>query len=80
MADALPTAIIASLREAGEPVREAALAERVGRRLGEAPDPERLLAVLERLVTQGHLSVSVEHDLRVQDPPPYQPRYYHLID
>ncbi len=80
MADAIAVAIMASLREAGEPVREAVLAERVGARLGQPADPERFLSVLERLVTQGHLSVSVEHDLRAQDPPPYQPRYYHLID
>jgi hypothetical protein len=73
-------AALATLRDAGEPLREAVLSERVVRRLGESVTPERFLAALERLVTEGHLRVAVEHDLPARDPAPFQARYYQLID
>ena len=70
--------VMAALRAAGEPVRESVLYERVRDRRGDV-DPELLLAVLERLATTGHLHVVIENELPGRDPPPFQPRYWHVV-
>jgi len=81
MGDALMReSILAALRDAGEPVREAVLHERVGRRMSGPADPERFLACLEHLVTEGRLRVAVEHDLPARDPAPFEARYYLAVD
>jgi hypothetical protein len=66
------------LRDSGEPVREAALYERVTAR-GVEVAPPAFVAVLERLATEGHVRVSFEHDSTVRDPEPFEPRFWSLV-
>lgn len=70
--------VLDALRRAREPVREAFLYERL-RASGIAIDAERFIAIAERLAVLGHLLMVPEHDLPSRDPPPFEPRYYHLI-
>ncbi len=66
------------LRDAGEPVREAALHERVVAR-GVDLEPAAFIAVLERLASEGHLRVSFEHDSTTRDPEPFEPRFWSVV-
>jgi hypothetical protein len=71
--------VLAALRAAREPVREAALHDRLARE--EPLDPNLLIAALEKLATQGHVRMSVEHDRPlVHDVPPFEPRYWRVVD
>ncbi len=63
------------LREAGEPVREAVLYERLTAR-GVDVAPDAFIATLERLATGGRLRVSFEHDSTARDPEPFEPRFW----
>lgn len=74
----LEDAILETLRRAGEPVREAALYERV-RSAGLDATPERFLAATSRLETLGHLHLTVEHDRPAHDPEPFEPRYLRVV-
>ena len=74
---ALHAAIIAHLRSAGEPVREAYLYERVGG--ASTATPELFLGALVRLEVEGHVHVDPVHD-EVNDPAPFQPRFWRIID
>jgi hypothetical protein len=67
------------LRDAGEPVREAVLYERL-RGLGVDIDPEDYLDLAERLAVLGHVHIAVERDLPARDPAPFQPRFYYPVD
>lgn len=64
-----------ALREAGEPVREAVLYERVTAR-GIDVVPDAFIAALERLATDGRLRVSFEHDSTARDPEPFEARFW----
>ena len=80
MADAaVGRSVVESLRRAREPVRESALYERV-REQHAGLTPQAFLAALERLGTEGLLHVAVEHDRRADDPPPFQPRYWRVVE
>ena len=74
----LETEILEALRRAGEPVREAALYERVVA-AGIAATPEHFLAATARLETLGHLHLTVEHDRVGHDPEPFEPRYLRVV-
>jgi aspartyl-tRNA synthetase len=71
-------AVLSALRDAGEPVREAVLYERVLTRGADA-DAEGFVAVLERLSTAGRLRVSVDHDGATADPDPFEPRLWRVV-
>lgn len=75
---ALETEILEALRRAGEPVREAALYERVVAR-GFDATPEHFLAAAARLETLGHLHLTVDHDTPARDPEPFEPRYLRVV-
>jgi hypothetical protein len=79
MTDTVATSVMQHLRASGEPVRESVLYERVARDTAATPTPEEFLARLEHLMVQGHLAVTVEHDMPVRDPEPFGPRYYRLL-
>jgi hypothetical protein len=66
------------LRRAGEPVREAALHERVVSR-GVDVEPAAFIAVLERLAAEGHLRVSFERDSTARDPEPFEARFWSVV-
>ncbi len=66
------------LRQSGEPVREAALYERVIAR-GIDIEPEDFVGTLERLGAEGHLRVSFEHDSTTRDPEPFEPRFWTVV-
>lgn len=66
------------LRDSGEPVREAALYERVLVR-GVDVAPAAFIAVLERLAAEGHVRVSFEHDSTARDPEPFEPRFWTVV-
>jgi hypothetical protein len=66
------------LRGAGEPVREAALHERVVAR-GVDVGPAAFIAVLERLAAEGHLRVSFERDSTARDPEPFEARFWSVV-
>lgn len=70
--------ILAVLHESGEPVREAALYERVGAR-GVDTEPTAFIGVIERLAAEGHLRVSFERDSTVRDPEPFESRFWSVI-
>lgn len=71
--------VLAALRAAGEPVREAVLYERVLSR-GAEVEAEEFLGLLERLSMEGHLRVSVAHDDRpAHDPEPFEPRMWRVV-
>jgi hypothetical protein len=70
-------AVMRALRAADEPVREAVLYERVRARVP-GLDADLMLAVLERLATEDHVHLAVEHDLPAHDPPPFQPRFWRV--
>lgn len=67
-----------ALRAAGEPVREAVLYERVRAR-GADVAPEDFIATMERLATERHVRLSVEHDLPARDPAPFGPRFWSVV-
>ena len=74
------TSIVAALRDAGEPVREAALFERVARRLPAGPTPEHFVATLAHLAVEHHVAIATDHEPpRVPDPAPFEGRYYRLL-
>lgn len=74
----LETEIVEALRRAGEPVREAALYERV-LAAGFDATPEHFLAATARLETLGHLHFTVEHDRDARDPEPFEARYLRVV-
>ena len=69
---------LAVLHDSGEPVREAALYERVTAR-GVVAEPEAFVGVLERLAAEGHLRISFERDSTVRDPEPFEPRFWSVV-
>ncbi len=72
------TLVLEALRAAGEPVREVVLHERV-LAMGASTDADRFIGLMERLATQGHVRVSVEHDALARDPEPFAPRYWSVV-
>lgn len=70
--------IVAHLRAAGEPVREAFLYERV-RADGVDVSGEEFITVLLRMETEGHLHMDPVHDER-RDPAPFGPRFWRIVD
>lgn len=75
---AVGAAVLEVLRGSGEPVREAALYERVVAR-GVAVEPTAFIAVLERLGAEGHVRVFVEHDSTARDPEPFEARFWSVV-
>jgi adenylosuccinate lyase len=76
----LRDAILAVLHTSGEPVREAALYERVAARVARTPTPEHFLATLAHLAVERHVAIAPDHEPpRIPDPPPFEGRYYRLI-
>lgn len=75
---AVGMAALEVLRGAGEPVREAALHERVVAR-GVDVEPAAFIAALERLAAEGHVRVFVEHDSTARDPEPFEPRFWSVV-
>ncbi|WP_217915137.1 hypothetical protein [Miltoncostaea marina] len=71
--------LVELLRRAGGPVREAALYERARSR-HDGLSAALYLAALERLATLGHLHVAVEHDFRANDPEPFGPRFWRVVE
>lgn len=67
-----------ALRAAAEPVREAFLYERVRAR-GADLGAEEFVDLLERLATQGHVRMSVDHEGTGSDPAPFGPRYWGIV-
>jgi hypothetical protein len=76
----LSQVILDALRQAREPVREAILYERVTGLVEPPPSAERFIAVVSHLVAEGRLRIDVEHELEVDDPAPFEPRYYRHLD
>jgi adenylosuccinate lyase len=76
----LRSAIIAALRTAGEPVREAVLFERVSGRSAEPLTPTHFIAVLTHLTVEHHVAITPDHEPPLTpDPEPFEPRFYRLI-
>lgn len=71
--------ITRTLGASREPLREIVLYQRVAR-VHAGLTPERFLAELERLATMGRLRVAVEHEQRTRDAPPFQPRFWRVVD
>jgi hypothetical protein len=76
----LSQVVLDFLRQAGEPVREAILYERVAGLAKPPPSAERFLAAVSHLVAEGRVRIDVEHELEVDDPAPFEPRYYRNLD
>jgi len=77
---ALRGAIIAALRDAGEPVRESFLFLRIAHRVPREPTPEHFQDTLKHLAVEGHIAVSPDHDSpRTTDPTPFESLYYRLV-
>ncbi len=76
---ALDAIALSALRDAGQPVREAVLWERVRAR-GATATPELFLAALERLAELGHARVAFDHELPVRDPEPFQARAWRVVE
>jgi hypothetical protein len=77
---ALREAIVAVLRDAGEPVREATLFERVARRVPDSPKPEHFVATLAHLAVEHHVAIAIDHEPPLTpDPAPFEGRYYRLL-
>ncbi len=73
-------AIIAALRAAGEPVREAALYERIAVQVVEPPTPKHFIATLTHLAVEHHIAIVPDHEPPpTPDPSPFERRYYRLI-
>jgi hypothetical protein len=64
-----------ALDEAGQPLRERVLYERVLERGGALSDDE-FVALMAEMATLGMVRLSVEHDRRAGDPEPFGPRFY----
>ena len=71
--------VMTALRAAGEPVREAALFERVRARGADAT-PERFIDAMEHLGSEGHVHVAFDHDTPARDPQPFQPRLWRVVE
>jgi len=72
-------AIMDALRAAREPVAESVLYERVRSR-GVSVAPGAFMDVAERLATEGHVHVAFEHELPATPPPPFEARFYRVIE
>jgi hypothetical protein len=68
------------LRAAHAPIREYALFDRVQADVGPELSPHTFLDVMERLMTHGHVHMSIEHDALATDPEPFSPRYYRVTE
>ncbi len=76
----LRAAILAALRVAGRPVREAALFERVGRRVSTTPTPHHFLDTAAHLAADGRIAVMPDHeDTGRREPEPFRPQFYRLV-
>ena len=80
MDEDLAQEIMQRLRTAREPVLESVLYERVHAARPGALGPDHFLAVLERLLVQGRVRLSVEREARVRAEAPFQARYYRSAD
>ena len=80
MDEDLAQEIMQRLRRAREPVLESVLYERVRSERAGPLAPEHFLAVVERLLMQGRIRLSVERETRVRAQPPFQARYYRSAD
>jgi hypothetical protein len=76
----LSEVILDVLRNAGEPVREALLYDRVSGRVTLPPSAERFIDVASHLVVEGRVRIDVEHELEFDDPAPFEPRYYRILE
>jgi hypothetical protein len=75
----IEAAIMDALRTAREPVAEAVLYERVRTR-GVSVAPGAFMDVAERLATEGQVHVAFEHELPTSPPPPFEARYYRVVE
>jgi hypothetical protein len=76
----LREAIIDALRSADEPVREAALYQRIAARVADSPTEEHFLDTAAHLAVEGHLTVVIDHEeTGRRDPAPFDARFYHLV-
>ena len=80
MTDDLERVVLLHLRDAHEPVREFALYDRVAADLDAAVTPDQFVDAMERLMTAGRVHVIVDRDAFRPDPPPFQPRFYRLME
>ncbi len=74
---ALHAVITKHLRASGEPVREAYLYERVGAQA--AGSPEHFVRALLSLEIEGHVQLDPARDDSIDDPAPFQPRYWRIV-
>jgi hypothetical protein len=72
--------IMQRLRRAREPVLESVLYERVRADQPGSLAPDRFLAVVERLLVQGRIRLSMQRETPVRAEPPFQARYYRSAD
>ena len=70
--------LLDTLRDAGEPVREAVLHERVRER-GSDDEPEVVIAALHRLGELGHVHVAFDRETPAHDPEPFQARMWRIL-
>ncbi len=76
----LRDAIVATLRSANEPIREAALYERVQSRVSHRLSEEHFLDTAAHLAVEGQLTIVLDHeDTGRHDPRPFRARFYRLI-
>ena len=76
----LREAIIDALRSAQEPVREAALYERIATRVADGPSEEHFLDTAAHLAVEGHLTIVLDHEESgYRDPAPFLARFYRLV-
>ncbi len=76
----LRDAIVAALRSANEPVREAALYERVSARISESASEEHFLDTAAHLAVEGHLTIVLDQeDTGLRDAAPFGARFYRLV-
>ncbi len=71
--------VLRALRDAGEPVREAVLFERVRARGADAA-PEHFIDAMEHLASTGHVHVAFERDMPTRDPEPFQARLWRVVE
>jgi hypothetical protein len=80
MAHDLETLALNHLRDSHEPVREFALYDRVAADTAGDVTPDAFVDAMERLMTAGRVHVIADRDSSRNDPDPFQPRYYRLVE
>jgi hypothetical protein len=80
MTDDIERSVLDHLRTSREPLREFALYDRVAGDLGGDLSPDTFVSSMERLMTSGRVHVIADRDSLRQDPAPFQPRYYRVVE